>query len=100
MSRPLYLPSLTATAPADYTALMNELVVIPAGSIEQCVLLDILSDSVVDTDETFLISLDSNDPDVNVYMFETATVTILDANQGKHNCSQVILYTMCMYYRL
>ena len=60
---------------------MNEPVVFqPVDSVGSmdCVNVTIVDETVVEIDETFLISLTSDDPAVNPYPTEQATVTIIN----------------------
>ena len=70
------------TAPDDYMALISEPVVFEAGSISECVTLNIVDDDETEPLEDFQVHLDSGD-DVAVVIdpFQYATVTITDNDQ-------------------
>ena len=70
------------TAPGDYTALVNEHVVIPAESNSATAMVMVNTDDEREDDETFAVTLDSSSTYVQVVAgADQATVTIQDVGR-------------------
>ena len=69
----------------DYTALVDEVLVFPAGSVqgdEVCVNISINNDNVLEMNrESFFVNISSNDTDIPLGL-EAATIHIEESDQG------------------
>ena len=73
------------TAGEDYTHIDEELVILPGQQeSEHCMMVNILNDTILENNETFTISLKSDEIGVNITLSE-ATVSIID-NDGLYTC--------------
>jgi len=71
--------NVTATAPADYAAIVSQLVTIPANQTSATVTLTISSDALDENDETLTLTLSSPTPaSATIGTTPTTTITILD----------------------
>ncbi|WP_020537672.1 choice-of-anchor L domain-containing protein [Lewinella cohaerens] len=72
------LPSSTATAGLDYTALPDS-IVIPAGVFADTVVIDFFSDNIIEGTETFTLKLrnpcDCSESELTIYILETQSLT-------------------------
>ena len=69
---------LPPTAGSDYTALVDQVLVLTPASPRQCIEIEILDDLEIESDEDFLVRIDQTTPQGVVS--NVATVTILDGN--------------------
>ena len=72
--------NVVSVADVDYTHVEEELSILP-GQLEACTDITILPDSILESDETFNISVLSILPGVNIGSRSEATITITD-NDG------------------
>ena len=81
------------TAPGDYTALVNEDVVIPAESNSATAMVMVNTDNEREDDETFTVTLDSSSTYVQVVAgMDQATVTI--QNVGRYTAKTPWLFNL------
>ena len=65
----------------DYIPITEEIVIFAQDSLISCVNVSILPDVIVERDEVFSVSLNSDD-DVVVFSQQSATVVIVDSDKG------------------
>ena len=87
------------TAPMDYTALVDEVLVFPAGSVqgdEMCVNISINNDNVLEmTRESFFVNISSNNANIAPGQ-DSALIYILDSDSGMYYAVNVLL--VCSLY--
>ena len=85
-------PTGAATAPSDYTAVVNRTVTIGVGSTSVTVLVTVIDDAVVETDETFTVTL-SNPANATLSTAPSAQVTIWDddTHRQRRHCPVLVL---------
>ena len=82
-----------STAPSDFLLLTNQLTFNPGSGLQRdCATITVVSDTILEDDESFSVVLTTTDPDVTIDP-NTAVVTLTN-DDGKYMCLTYLVITI------